>query len=231
VADLWELLRAVVESGDKAWPALAAALDPELSQMARRQPIGRLRDREDTPREVVTRALARLHAREFAAVKKLCAMDPPPELRAWLRVLVRRSAIDYMRESPEFERATPNRPNRWISLATLSSGAAAPGPDSLVEKRTQVLRFVREMVDRAEAEFAAHGLDEAIARLAIEWKVERVQVRRLVKHPQRYLAVLVAVLEGRTYPEIGDAMGISRREVELTVRYLEEILGARGFAT
>src|SRR5262249_59457461 len=91
----WEPLAAVAESGDTAWPALAAALDPELAQMARRQPIGRLRDREDTPREVVTRALARLHAREFTAVKKLCAMDPPPELRAWLRVLVRRSAIDY----------------------------------------------------------------------------------------------------------------------------------------
>jgi DNA-directed RNA polymerase specialized sigma24 family protein len=42
-------------------------------------------------------------------------------LQAWLRVIVRRSAIDYMRESPEFERATPTRPHHWISLATLSS--------------------------------------------------------------------------------------------------------------
>jgi DNA-directed RNA polymerase specialized sigma24 family protein len=230
VPDLWELLRAVAESGDPAWPALAAALDPELSAMARRQPIGRLRDREDTPREIVTRALARLHAREFAAVKKLCAMDPPPELRAWLRVLVRRSAIDYMRESPEFERATPSRPHRWISLATLSSGAAAPAPDSLAEKRSQVLASVREMVDRATAEQAEHGRDEAISRLALEWKIERLHVRRLIKQPARYLAVLVSVLEGRTYPEIGDALGITRREVELTVRYLEELLHARGFA-
>ena len=228
MADLWELLRAVAESGDRAWPALAAALDPELSQMARRQPIGRLRDREDTPREIVTRALARLHAREFTAIKKLVALDPPPELRAWLRVLVRRSAIDYMRESPEFERATPSRPHRWISLATLSSGAAAPAPDSLAEKRSQVLAFVEDMVKRAAVEHAAHG-EDAIGKLAIEWKVERLHVRRLVKQAQRYMQVLVAVLEGRTYPEIGDALGVTRREVELTVRYLEEMLAARGF--
>jgi DNA-directed RNA polymerase specialized sigma24 family protein len=228
---LWALFRAVPQGGEPAWQALLAKLEPELALLARRQPIGRLRDREDTPREIVTRVIARLHARDRAAIHKLCAIDPPPELRAWLRVLVRRSAIDYMREHPEFERGNVERAPRWVSLATLSSGdAVAVGPDSLAEKRTQVLEFVRECVDRAAAEHAAHG-EDALFRLALEWKVPRIHVRRLVARGEQYMTVLVAVLEGASYPELADKLGITRREVELTVRYIEDFLAARGFAT
>ena len=221
---LWELLRAVVASGDAAWPVLLAGLEPMLSGFARRQPIGRLRDREDTPREIVTRVFARLHARDYAAVRKLCSLDPAPELRAWLRVLVRRSAIDYMREAPEFERSA----NRWVSLATLSSGAPSPGPDSLVGKRIELMAFVRAALDRARGEFAAHG-EFAFTRLALEWRIARIHVRRLVTRGDQFVAVLAAVLEGHSYPEIAQRLAITRREVELTVRYLEEMLRERGF--
>ena len=227
-AALWQLFHAVAKDGAAAWPKLLVELDPELALMARRQPIGRLRDQEDSPREIVTRALARLHARDFAAIKKLCALDPPPELRAWLRVVVRHSAIDYIRSTPEFQRAGRDRPARWVSLASLSSSAPGADPDSIAEKRAQVLATVRDMVARAASEHAAHG-EEAFGRLAAEWNVARIHVRRLVKRGPRFLAVLVAVLEGRSYPEAAEAVGITRREVELTVRYLEELLVARGF--
>jgi hypothetical protein len=211
-AYLWQLLRAVAETGAPAWPALVAALDPELAMMARRQPIGRLRDREDTPRDRDPRA-GRLHAREFAAIKKLCAIDPPPVLQAWLRVLVRRSAIDYMRESPEFERATASRPNRWISLATLSSGAPAPDLDSIVQKRTLVLSSVRDMVARATAEFRERG-DDAFTQLALEWKIGRIHVRRLATKGGVIARRRRRV--GWAFPDPGRSH--LRREVELTVR-------------
>ncbi len=225
-AQLWALLRAVASGDPTAWPALLTRLEPELLGFARRQPIGRLRDRDDTPREIVTRVFRRLHARDHAAIQKLCALDPPPELRAWLRVVVRRSAIDYMREAPEFERATANRPDRWISLATLTSDAPAPGPSSLPDKRKLVLDTVREMVARAAAEFRARG-DDAFTHLALEWKIPRIHVRRLVTRGEQFLAVLIAVLEGRSHIEIGASLGLTRREVELTVRYVEELLQAR----
>jgi DNA-directed RNA polymerase specialized sigma24 family protein len=229
---LWQLLGEVAKTGETAWPTLLTVLEPELAQMAKRQPIGRLRDREDSPREIVTRAIARLHARQYAAIKKLVELDPPPELQAWLRVLVRRSAIDYMRESPEYERATKKRDHRWISLATLSSsqGPAAALPDSLAEKRDQVTAFVRAAAERAAAEKRDHG-DDAIARLALEWKIGRIQVRRLIARGEQYVTVLAAVLAGFSYPEVADKLGLSRREVELTVRYLEELLHARGFGS
>lgn len=77
-AQLWALLRAVASGDPTAWPALLTRLEPELLGFARRQPIGRLRDRDDTPREIVTRVFRRLHARDHAAIQKLCALDPPP---------------------------------------------------------------------------------------------------------------------------------------------------------
>lgn len=227
---LWDRFRAVAATGNDAdWKALLVDLEPELTPMARNQPIGRLRDREDSPREIVTRVVARLFNKDYAAIKKLCAMDPPPELRAWLRVLVRRSAIDYMREHPEFDRGNAERTPRWISLASLGSGeAVATDPSSVAEKRAQVLAFVRAAVDEAVAAFKAEG-DEAMFRLALEWKVTRIHVRRVIKSGEQYVNVLGLVLEGLSYPETAAKLGISRREVELTVRYIEELLRERRF--
>lgn len=226
---LWELFRAVAVNGDTAWQALVIELEPKLVTMSKRQPIGRLRDREDSPREIVTRVLARLHARSYAAIHKLCALEPPPELAAWLRVLVRRSAIDYMRQHPEFERGNLQRAPRWISLASFTSiEHAAADPSSLARKRAEINAFLRETVDRASEEHRAHG-DEALSRLALDWKIARVHVRRVVMRGELYVAVLSSVLEGCSYSETATRLGITRREVELTVRYIEELVRARGF--
>ena len=228
---MWRLLHAVVASGAAAWQPLAAALEPVLLQMAHNQPIGRLKDREDSPREIVTRVLGRLHKRDFEAIKRLCSLSPRPELRAWLRVLVKRSAIDYMRESPEYERGNAKREHRWISLATLSSRAIAPKDDSLRIKREMVLAFMRDAVQRAATEATERGQDDAIGQLALGWKIDRTHVRRLIQRGEQYLRVLTMVLDGHSYPETAEQLGITRRECELTVRYIEDFLEARGFAS
>ena len=230
--ELWALFRAVARDGERvehaqpAWPALLAALEPELLAMARWQPLGRLRMHEDTPREIVTSVFARLHARDRALVQKLCAMEPPPVLRAWLAVIVRRSAIDFMRAAPEFERATDSKPPRWISLASLTSLAPSPGPSSLVEQRALVAKTVGEMVQRA-VELSRERGDDAFTQLSLEWKIPRIHVRRLAKKGDQFLAVLGAILEGHQQQDIADRLSLTRREVELTVRYLEELLQAR----
>jgi DNA-directed RNA polymerase specialized sigma24 family protein len=226
---LWPDLRAVAERGEAAWPAFAAALFPVLLPIAARQPIGRARGNEDAAREIVTRILENLHAREFAAIKKLCQLEPPPTLGAWLHVVVRRAAIDYMRGTPEYERATVRREARWISLATLTSSAPANAPNTLVQKREELLSFLRAAVARATAESRAHG-DDALARLSAEWAIPRIHVRRLVQRGAQYLTVIDAVLAGHSYPEIAEALAVSRREVELTILYIEELLAARHFA-
>lgn len=225
-AELWALLRKIAAGDAEAWPALMAKLEPELVAYARRQPIGRLGDHDDSPREIAARVFARLHARDHAAIKRLCVQEPPPPLRAWLRIIVRRSAIDYMRQTPEFERPTPTRPGRWISLASLASGAPPAEASSRDEHRRLVLTTLKEMVERATAEYAARG-DEAFTRLALEWKIARNHVRRLATRGEQLLAVLVALCEGRSQLEIAERMALTRREVELTVRHLEELMRER----
>lgn len=227
-AALWERFRAVGRDAS-AWPALLADLEPVLLAMARQQPIGRLRDREDTPREIVAAVFDRLHARDHAVIHRLCAIDPPPVLRAWLRVMVRRTAIDHMRASPEFERRTAARPDRWISLATLTSGVPQAAPDSLAAKRGEVRGQLRDLVAQASAESAARG-DDAIGHLALAWQIERIHVRRLIARGAQYLAVVDALLAGHSHTDIAAQLGLTRREVELSLGYVEELLRAR-FAT
>ena len=111
----------------------------------------------------------------------------------------------------------------------MSSGAAAPNPDSLAQKRREVLAFTRDAVDKAKAEHEAHG-EEALGRLSLLWKVPRIHVRRLIGKGEQYMSVLANVLEGRSYPECAELLGITRREVELTVRYIEELMKERGFS-
>jgi DNA-directed RNA polymerase specialized sigma24 family protein len=225
VPEVWDLLRGLAR-GEDTWAQLLVELEPELLAIARRQPLGRLRGREDTPREIVTRVFARLQAHDHAAVKKLCEREPAPALGAWLRVLVRRSAIDYMRASPEFERGSDERPHRWVSLATLSSDAAGEDPDSRAKKRELVVSTVRDMVARARTELETRG-EEAFTHLALVWKVPRIHVRRLATKGDRFLAVLVSLFEGRSHTEIARGLAISRREVELTIGYVQELLQAR----
>src|SRR5262249_42405197 len=152
--------------------------------------------------------------------------EPVAELGAWLRVIVRRAAIDYMRGTPEFARGTPQRAPGWVSLASLTSSAQGPAADSRGNKRELITRTVREMVARTAAEVKTHG-DDAYTVLALEWKIPRLHIRRLAGRGEQFLVVLAGVFDGHTQQDLADRLGISRREVELTVRYLEQLLQAR----
>lgn len=226
---LWPQFRAVASEGEPAWKALAAALHPMLLRFAAYQPIGRLRADKDAPHEIATRVLERLHAKDFGSIKKLCAAEPSPPLEAWLRVLVRNAAIDLVRDQPEFERKTGARDARWISLDTLVSTPGAP-PDSLVEKRKTVLAFITAAVSRVNEVARDKEPDDVLAVLSAEWGIARIHVRRLLQRGARYLAVIEAVLAGHSYPEVAAQQGSTRREIELTVQYVEELLAARRFA-
>ena len=70
------LMRDVVENGDGAWQSLLTELEPELVRFAKRQPIGRLRDDEDSPREIAVRVVARLHANDRRSLKMMFQENP-----------------------------------------------------------------------------------------------------------------------------------------------------------
>ncbi len=222
-------LRAVAEQGDLAWGSLQVLLHPELIRLSRFQPIGRLRKDVDAPHEIATRVLARLHANDYRAVKKLFAADKPPEVGAWIRVLVRSAAIDFMREHTDYVRRSTTREAGWISLHSLVSSDGAALDNSLVEKQREVERFLTQALEVTRKALDEHG-DDAVSVLAIAWKIEPLHARRLVKKGAQYLPVLRLVLAGSSYPEVAAALEVTRREVELIVSYVEEFLVARRFS-
>ena len=222
------LLAAVVDGGDGAWAALQATLHGELVRLARLQPIGRLRGDVDAAHEIALRVLARLHARDFAAIRRRAAAEAPPPVRAWIRVLVRTTAIDYMRQHADYVRGSAQRAPGWVSLATWASRPGVEEPRSLVEKRRDLERFIERMLDEANQARASN--DDPAAVLAVAWKVAPLHARRVLKNGARYMPVLQLVLAGYSYPEIAAQLACSRREVELVVEYLEELVSVRGFA-
>jgi hypothetical protein len=221
-------LRAVAERGEPAWQPLQAVLHPELVRLARFQPIGRLRKDVDAPHEIATGVLARLHANDYRAIKKLFAADAPPAVAAWMRVLVRSAAIDVMRAHPDYLRRSTTQEGGWISLHSLVTNVGAPRDDSLVEKQRDVERFLDRAVAEARASVDQHG-DDAVSALAIAWRIEPLHARRLIKKGDLYLPVLRLVVSGRSYPEVAAALELTRRDVELIVSYVEEFLEARRF--
>lgn len=228
-SELEARVRAVSREGAQAWPALAAALDTIVTRLARNQPIGRLRKDVDAVREVVAGVLARLHAHEFRAIHRYVESTPPPPIEAWLRLIVRTTAIDVLRRHGDYVRAGVDRAAGWVSLVSYVSGERGGEPSSLEAKRREVEGFLATALEHAREVHARSGAD-GLQQLAIAWEVEPLHVRRLVTKGERYLPVLRLVLAGHSYPEVAAQLGVTRREVELVVEYIEGLLHARRFA-
>jgi len=223
-------MRDVVQSDPEAWGQLLLALMPKLEEITRKQPIGRLNRDEDVRRDILVSVIAKLHSGEYRAIKKYLARDNPPPIRIWLRVLARSAAIDVMRRHPEFSPGNKERLPRWFSLATLISGHGIVVPDTLLAKKREAELFLKHTMQESREAMANHGENAAMA-LAQTWNIKPLHTRRLIKRIDSFEETFQLSLAGHTYGEIAEKMSRSRREVELTVGYLEEFFQARGFST
>ncbi len=232
ILDSWkqieERLLAVAAEAEGAWRELLLVLTPAVERLAMSQPIGRLRDDEDARRDIVAMVLGKLHGRGARAIKNFADKDDSPPVEAWIRVLVRSAAIDVMRGRPEFQRAGKRQEARWFSLATLVTQEGTPA-DTLVAKRREVERFMERSTREAREELRRTPA-QASANLAAAWQIPILHTRRLVKRIELYEPILLAVLAGHSYVEVAEMTGLSRREVELIVGYIEEFFHSRGFA-
>lgn len=228
----WDRIRTlmlqVARHGPGDWQELLVALEQPLLHIARRQRLGRLRDREDTPREIVTRVLSRLAANDYRALERMAQRDPLPHPRAWLRVITRHAAVDYMREQSEFVRGSADREDRWVSLVSLITGAGGADPDTLAQKRRQAIAFLADSVQAATTMHTEVG-DGAFERLAATWHVAKIHVRRLVKKGGQCVEVFVSFLEGLTQVEVAERLGLTPRQVQLDLKHVREFLEARRF--
>jgi len=223
-------MQALVERESGAWTTLLEALHPELEQIVKNQPLGRLRDDVDVHRDIVTKTIDKLHKDEHRAIARFVDHEAPPPVEAWMRVMVRNAAIDVMRARPEFIRGRGGDKAKWLSLATLATRDGVRQADSLAAKRREVESFLANAIAAARALVIELGNAEAATKLADEWKIQVLHTRRLTKKAELYQPVLSLVLAGHDHTEIAERLDLSRREVELVIGYLEQFFHASGFA-
>ena len=180
--ELEALVAAAASHESDAWQKLWAAIEPPLLRLiAQPHFLGRVGQREDDRRNIVVAAMARLRANGFHRLHLyLDARRANPRLRfmSWLRVVVKRVGIDYMRAQPEWVRRDDSQasaPGKWVVPGTL------PPASQLVGERPPITNrgTARELLQFAAGTLEADQLSalelwtrgesfDAIAR-AIGW--------------------------------------------------------------
>jgi DNA-directed RNA polymerase specialized sigma24 family protein len=209
-----------------AWAALMAALEPRLQVLVRYQRIGRLRSREDDLRNVVVAVFEKLRRRDHAVLRAYASMPGRPGFEAWIRRVVKSVAIDYLRGHEEYKRegSAAGSGDRWVSLHALTGSGVAMAPASAEARRREVLLALAATV-AAAAEIKDAGADAAA--VASRLGVAPVHVRRAAERGERMQAVVELLFQGHRHGSIADALGLSRREVEIAIKHVEELLVAR----
>lgn len=244
-----QLVERICAGDTSAWPALLELIEPRLRVWVRYQKIGRLRRREDDLHNIVVEVLDKLSRDDFRVLRGYAAMSGQPSFQGWLRRVLRSCAIDYLRRHPEYRRS--GRPpvsgdgasgdgspgdgspgdgsgvseGRWFTLQTLTTGIAQNPMDSVVDKRRQVRAALAQHI--AEARALQSKNPDAIAILAERWRVDTRHVKRLLERGERMQQVIELLFTGYRHNDIADQLGLSRREVELALKYVEEFLSAR----
>jgi DNA-directed RNA polymerase specialized sigma24 family protein len=150
---LERLVEAAVTGDEPAWKRLWSAVEPRLTQIiATPRFLGRLGQREDDRRNIVVEVLGRLRADDFRRLRiylETRRANPSLKFMAWLRVVVKRVGIDYLRGHPDYidRRRDPDRgsaPGEWVEAGTLPSGSKLHGDRPPVTNRgtaQQLLRY------------------------------------------------------------------------------------------
>jgi len=191
---LERLVDQVLAGDAAAWQELWRGLAPKLDAMLRRVGfLGRLASNEDHRRSVAVEVMARLTQNDHARLRRYAEArreSPSLNLVAWLSVVVKRVAIDYMRAQPEYvdrrKHEAASSPGAWREVGTL------PADSRLGRTQTSI-------TGRA----AAHQLLELAAEIL----------------PDDQRRALAAWLEGRTFDEIAAGLELpAARDAEKKVR-------------
>lgn len=207
-ADPEALVQLVLAGDGDAWHKLWQAVEPRLYAVLRRPYfLGRLSDSEDDCRAIVVEVMARLKANDLArmhAYARARKERPTLTFHAWLIVVAKRVAIDYLRGVDTYidRRREPgaSKPGGWRILDTLiadsrAHGARAPITDAATAH--QILEAAAELpVQQQQAlrswlegrrydEIAAqHGFESAdAAERALRAGLERLRRRFRAEDP------------------------------------------------
>lgn len=133
--ELASLASQAAEGDPDAWRALWTALDSRLESLVRqRRLLGGLSQNEDDRREVVLRVMGRLQQDGFRRLRLFVRQrndSPGLSLVAWLTVVARNAAIDYLRAHPDFlasrSRQAARHRGTVADILTLPPPSRGPG--------------------------------------------------------------------------------------------------------
>jgi hypothetical protein len=154
------LVADVLAHREGAWQSFWRVAEPHLYMILRRpRVLGRLSQNEDHIRNIVVDVLAALQADDHARLRRyVLAKQANPELPfwAWLAVVAKRMAIDYIRRQDEFvdlRKQGGDATGAWRELTSLPStsrlGAARP-PVTDTRAAHEVLEFAEQHLDVAK---------------------------------------------------------------------------------
>jgi DNA-directed RNA polymerase specialized sigma24 family protein len=203
---LVEEVVAAAAGDETAWARLWQAVEPRLYGTLRRPRfLGRLSDSEDDCRNIVVEVMGRLRANDFARLRTFTAArreQPGLPFMAWLLVVAKRAAIDYMRAHEEYvdrrHDADASSPGAWRVLDTLIANSRAHGARPAITDHAAAHEILERAADLPPAQRAAlgdwlagksfaemagsHGLaDERAAERAVRAALERL--RRQFREP------------------------------------------------
>jgi DNA-directed RNA polymerase specialized sigma24 family protein len=133
--DLETLVERTIDGDEAAWRELWGAVEPTLQATVRRPSfLGRLAQNEDDCRNIVVEVMSRLRAddcgrlRQFLEARRL---SPTLQFVAWLVVVAKRVAIDYLRAHDDYidrrHEKDASRPGAWRDVGPLPSDSLLPG--------------------------------------------------------------------------------------------------------
>jgi DNA-directed RNA polymerase specialized sigma24 family protein len=153
------LVERTIAGDEGAWQELCRLIQPRVLSMTRRpQFLGKLGQDADHRHNVGVAVLDALRADGCARLRAyVAARAENPELPflAWLAVVTKRLAIDYLRRQDEYEDrrgdASASSPGRWREIEPLGSDSTVAGPAPEVTRR----ETARELLEYAAAELPA----------------------------------------------------------------------------
>jgi DNA-directed RNA polymerase specialized sigma24 family protein len=163
------LVQRVIDREGGAWQALWKAVEPRLYSLTRRPSfLARISQNEDDCRNIVVDVLAALQADDFARLRLFLEArrrNPGLPFFAWLAVVTKRLAIDYMRRQEGYQdlraRTGDGPKGAWRLITALPPASQLPGARPPVTSRgtaAELLTYARGCMPPVQAEAIHHWL-------------------------------------------------------------------------
>jgi DNA-directed RNA polymerase specialized sigma24 family protein len=188
IAPVETLVARVIAGDASAWKALWQVVEPRLLAMLRRPRfLGRLSRSEDDCRNIAVEVLGALRADDHARLRRYTealVQNPTLPFFAWLAVVAKRMAIDYMRRQGTYVDRRGGGA-AWVDTGTLPPDSQLPGErppftDGAAARHVRELAAT-ELAPEQHAAVTAWTEGRGFAEIAAELGISERHAERVVR--------------------------------------------------